>query len=89
MTGGKKADLGGVARLYTESLEKHGTAAMGVGWHDATSHKLRFEKLAEVIEPEGTSESGAAVYAGVAILAGLALTPLAWWYRRRRPSKLE
>ncbi len=57
MTGEKKADLGGVARLYTESLEKHGTGAMGVGWHDATSHKLRFEKLAEVIEPEGTSVS--------------------------------
>jgi hypothetical protein len=39
-------------------------------------------------EPEETPDSRAAVYAGVAILAGLALTPLAWWYRRRQPSRM-
>ena len=41
------------------------------------------------IELEGTSGSRAAVYAGVAILAGLALTPVAWWYRRRQPLKMD
>ena len=41
------------------------------------------------IELEGTPGSRAAVYAGVAILAGLALTPVAWWYRRRQPLKME
>ncbi len=44
---------------------------------------------AREVEPEGTSGFGAAVYTGVAILGGLALTAFAWWYRRRQPSKLE
>lgn len=44
---------------------------------------------ADKLEPEGTSGSEVAVYAGVAILAGLALTPLAWWYRRRRQPEVE
>ncbi len=41
------------------------------------------------VEPEGSSGFGAAVYTGVAILGGLALTAFAWWFRRRQPSMLE
>lgn len=49
MTQKATSDLSGVANLYEDSLDKHGTAPMGVGWRDAESHTLRFEKLASVI----------------------------------------
>ncbi len=37
----------------------------------------------------GTRGSAVAVYVGLGISAGLALAGLAWWYRRRQPSRLE
>ena len=46
------SELSGVARLYEDSLEKHGTAPMGVGWRDTETHDLRFDKLASVIGGE-------------------------------------
>lgn len=50
MTGKAPNDLSGVARLYEDSLEKHGTAPMGVGWRDEGSHVLRFDRLVSVID---------------------------------------
>lgn len=49
---GKSIDdtLNSIENLYTTSLEEHGTASKGVGWKDATSHQLRFDKLAQVID---------------------------------------
>lgn len=44
-------DLSAVAALYTDSLKKHGTTPMGVGWRDGASQTLRFDKLAQVIDP--------------------------------------
>lgn len=49
MTQKATSDLSGVASLYEDSLEKHGTAPKGVGWRDEDSHNLRFEKLVSVI----------------------------------------
>ncbi len=46
-------DLVRVARLYTESLKKHGTEPQGVGWRDTESQRLRFDKLMEVIDNIG------------------------------------
>jgi SAM-dependent methyltransferase len=43
-------DLSGVADLYSRSLAEHGTVAKGVGWGDEPTHRLRFDKLAQVIE---------------------------------------
>lgn len=43
-------DLSAVAALYSESLKKHGTTPMGVGWRDESSQTLRFEKLAQVVD---------------------------------------
>ena len=54
MTQKPTSDLSGVASLYEDSLDKHGTAPMGVGWRDADSHNLRFEKLASVIAGDDT-----------------------------------
>lgn len=42
-----------VARYYEDSLEKHGTAPMGVGWRTEESRVLRFDKLVSVIEMGG------------------------------------
>jgi len=53
MTGANHPKLEPIARLYTESLAKHGTAPQGVGWHDHESHRLRFDKLACVLEEPG------------------------------------
>ena len=39
-----------VARYYERTFEQHGATAPGVGWRDATTHRLRFAKLASVIE---------------------------------------
>jgi len=57
MTDNDKIDLGGIAKLYTDSLEKHGAASQGVGWRDPQSHLLRFRKLAEVIDAPDESVS--------------------------------
>lgn len=38
-------DLTDLADLYSESLRKHGTTPMGVGWRDIESQGLRFDKL--------------------------------------------
>lgn len=46
-----KLDLSEVSKLYSESLAKHGAESQGVGWRDQASHRLRFDKLACVIEP--------------------------------------
>ena len=43
-------NLRSVAKLYEDSLEQHGVKPLGVGWRDEVSHRLRFEKLAAVIE---------------------------------------
>jgi SAM-dependent methyltransferase len=51
------ADLTSIARLYEDSLSKHGTAAMGVGWRDSSSHALRFSKLAAVIDDRDSAAS--------------------------------
>ena len=50
MSAMEKADLEPVASLYSKSLQEHGTESKGVGWNDTQSHKLRFEKLAQVID---------------------------------------
>jgi SAM-dependent methyltransferase len=45
-----------VGALYTGNLAEHGIDSRAVGWPDAESHRLRFEKLAYVLEaapPEG------------------------------------
>jgi SAM-dependent methyltransferase len=43
-------DLGDVARLYEKSLDDHGVSSKAVGWPTADSHRLRFTKLASVID---------------------------------------
>ena len=43
--------LGGVARLYSESLAEHGPSSRAVGWKDEASQRLRFEQLLKVVEP--------------------------------------
>ena len=42
-------DLKSVETLYTTSLMQHGPAPLGVGWKDAESQKLRFDKLVGVV----------------------------------------
>lgn len=41
-----------VGALYTGNLHEHGLSSRSVGWKDAESQRLRFDKLAEVILPE-------------------------------------
>lgn len=43
--------LDGVRELYEKSLAEHGATPPGVGWRDDASHALRFEQLAQLIEP--------------------------------------
>jgi SAM-dependent methyltransferase len=50
-------DLVHVAKLYEESLRKHGATPMGVGWRDVESHQVRFAKLAGVIRANSGSIS--------------------------------
>jgi SAM-dependent methyltransferase len=45
-----KADLTAITRLYEGSLAEHGVKPLAVGWRDEASHRLRFGKLASVIE---------------------------------------
>jgi SAM-dependent methyltransferase len=49
--------LSEVAGLYSSNLEAHGVGPMSVGWRDEASQRLRFEKLATVIDP-GTTRQG-------------------------------
>jgi hypothetical protein len=42
--------LEGIGDLYRQSLDKHGLTAKSVGWKDEVSHRLRFEKLVQVID---------------------------------------
>jgi hypothetical protein len=44
--------LSGVEALYGRSLAEHGTASPAVGWPDPDAHRLRFEKLAHVLEAD-------------------------------------
>ncbi len=46
----KNVNLAPIAKLYTKSLEEHGTRSIGVGWPDQELHWLRFDKLASVID---------------------------------------
>ena len=45
--------LDGVRELYEKSLREHGASAKGVGWRDAPTHDLRFERLSQVIDATG------------------------------------
>src|ERR1044072_7632136 len=51
------AALSGVSDLYEENLSNYGHASKSVGWKDEASQILRFEKLAQVIDPR-TSAGG-------------------------------
>jgi SAM-dependent methyltransferase len=42
--------LAPVARVYDESLAAHGAGAQAVGMHNEAEHRLRFRKLATLIE---------------------------------------
>jgi cyclopropane fatty-acyl-phospholipid synthase-like methyltransferase len=42
--------LAGVEALYTANLAEHGTSSASVGWPDAEAQRLRFDKLAYVID---------------------------------------
>ena len=48
--------LSGVASLYTNSLSEHGLTSKSVGWKDEASQRLRFEKLAQLIDVQAASE---------------------------------
>jgi hypothetical protein len=41
-----------VETLYTGSLQRHGMHSMGVGWRDDAGHRLRFDKLVQLLIPE-------------------------------------
>lgn len=36
-------------RLYSDGLKQHGASSQSVGWKDASSHALRFAKLAQLL----------------------------------------
>jgi SAM-dependent methyltransferase len=46
-------DLSDVSNLYSDNIVKHGISSQAVGWRDADSHRLRFEKLAAVLDRDG------------------------------------
>lgn len=46
------AALEQVRALYTANLSEHGTDSRSVGWRDAPSQRLRFDKLFEVVGDE-------------------------------------
>lgn len=52
-----RQELTGVANLYSSSLKAHGLMPKGVGWKDEASQRLRFEKLAQVIDVRTAGES--------------------------------
>lgn len=45
-----EVDLKKVEQWYTDALQEHGIDAKGVGWGNSVDHKLRFDKLCEVID---------------------------------------
>jgi len=49
---GTRVDLEAVACLYSKSLEKYGATSIGVGWPNSDQHKLRFDKLAMLIDED-------------------------------------
>ena len=52
MTSDSERLLAGVARTYAASLAEHGPgSSRAVGWNDEASQRLRFEKLARLVEP--------------------------------------
>lgn len=52
MAGDSEPLLDPVRRVYVESLRAHGIDSKAVGWKDPASQRLRFEKLARVIDPD-------------------------------------
>ncbi len=50
-----RVTLEGLSELYGENLRRHGLSSKSVGWKDAASQQLRFEKLAQVIRPGGAA----------------------------------
>lgn len=50
MTERDTPNLDAVRDLYERSLTEHGASAKGVGWGSEQAHRLRFQKLAEVID---------------------------------------
>lgn len=42
--------LDGIRHLYEDNLATHGTTSKSVGWRDEASQRLRFERLARVID---------------------------------------
>ena len=46
-----------VERLYTDNLGAHGASATAVGWKDAAQQRLRFEKLAYVVDADAGAPS--------------------------------
>lgn len=48
--------LSGVAELYEENLRNYGLTSKSVGWKDEGQQLLRFEKLAQVIDPRASAE---------------------------------
>jgi SAM-dependent methyltransferase len=54
MSGDKHLHLTPISKLYEDSLEEHGVQPLGVGWRDEGSHRLRFDKLASVINLNDT-----------------------------------
>lgn len=43
-------DLSPIRKLYEDGLDRHGVASPAVGWRDEAGHRLRFAKLATVID---------------------------------------
>jgi len=43
-------NLGKIGRLYSDSLQRHGPIAKGVGWGDEDSHRLRLHQLSRLID---------------------------------------
>ncbi len=41
--------LGGIERLYSEGVLRHGAGPRSVGWKDGSSQRLRFAKLAQLL----------------------------------------
>jgi SAM-dependent methyltransferase len=52
VSGGIDRALAGVEALYTDNVAEHGVDSRAVGWPDADSQRLRFEKLAHVIHSD-------------------------------------
>jgi len=48
--------LAGIARLYSRDLSVHGVGPKSVGWKDEVSHRLRHDKLVQVIDLRASSE---------------------------------